>query len=94
MGLLQPTAFKAGKFGFFLFAGETFVFLVDLYSEMFAQALQRFLQLFNQFSIIYLYIFVMETIFIALSRVYFTLGGIDGPEKDQIYKLVDELVSF
>ena len=36
----------------------------------------------------------MGKIFIALSRVYFTLGGIDGPEKDQILKLVDELVSF
>ena len=36
----------------------------------------------------------MGTIFIALSRVYFTLGGIDDPEKDQILKLVDELVSF
>ena len=30
MGLLQPTALKVGKFGFFLFAGETFVFLVKL----------------------------------------------------------------
>ena len=87
-------AFKVGKFGFFLFAGEMFVFLVDLYSETFAWALQRFLRLFNQFSIIYLYFFEMETIFITLSRVYFTLGGIDGPEEDQILKLVDELVSF
>ena len=95
MGLLQPTAFKAGKFGFFLFAGETFVFLVELYSETFARALQRFLQLFNQLSVIFLYIFfLMETVFIALSRVYLTLGGIDGPEKDQILKLLDELVSF
>ena len=94
MGLLQPTAFKAGKFGFFLFAGETFVFLVKLYSETFVQALQRFLQLFNQLNVIFLYIFKMGTIFIALSRVYFTLGGIDGPEKDQILKLVEELVSF
>ena len=94
MGLLQPTAFKVGKFGFFLFAGEMFVFLVELYSEMFVRALQRFLQLFNQLSIIFLYIFEMGTIFIALSRVYFTLGGIDGPEKDQILKLVDKLVSF
>ena len=94
MGLLQPTAFKAGKFGFFLFAGETFVFLVKLYSETFVQALQRFLQLFNQLNVIFLYIFKMGTIFIALSRVYFTLRGIDGPEKDQILKLVEELVSF
>ena len=84
VGLLQPMAFKVGKFGFFLFAGETFVFLVELYSETFVRALQRFLQLFNQLSVIFLYIFEMETIFIALSRVYFTLGGIDGPEKDQI----------
>ena len=94
MGLLQPTAFKVGKLGFFLFASETFVFLVELYSEMFAWALQRFLQLFNQLNVIFLYIFKMGTIFIALSRVCFTLGGIDGPEKDQILKLVDELVSF
>ena len=36
----------------------------------------------------------MGAIFIALPRVYFTLGGIDGPEKDQILKLVDKLVSF
>ena len=71
-----------------------FVFLVKLYSEMFMRTLQRFLQLFNQLNIIFLYIFEMGTIFIALSRVYFTLGGIDGPEKDQILKLVDELVSF
>ena len=83
-----------GKFGFFLFAGKTFVFLVDLYSKMFARALQRFLQLFNQLNVIFLYIFKMGTILIALSRVYFTLGGIDGPEKDQILKLMDKLVSF
>ena len=94
MGLLQPTAFKVGKFGFFLFAGEMFVLLVKLYSETFAQALLRFLQLFNQLNIIFLYIFKMGTIYIALSRVYFTLGGIDSPEKDQILKLVDKLVSF
>ena len=94
MGLLQPTAFKVGKFGFFLFASETFVFLVELYSETFVQALQRFFIIFNQISIIFLYIFEKEIIFIALSRVYFTLGGIDGPEKDQILKLVDKLVSF
>ena len=36
----------------------------------------------------------MEAIFIALSRVYFSLRGIDGPEEDQILKLLDELVSF
>ena len=30
----------------------------------------------------------MGIIFIALSRVYFTLGGIDGPKKDQILKFV------
>ena len=36
----------------------------------------------------------MEAIFIALSRVYFTLGRIDGPEEDQILKLLDVLVSF
>ena len=90
----NPQLFKVGKFGFFLFAGETFVFLVKLYTETFTQALQRFLQLFNQLNIIFLYILKMGTIFIALSRVYFTLGGIDGPEKDQILKLVDELVSF
>ena len=94
MGLLQPTAFKAGKFGFFLFARETFVFLFKLYSETFTRALQSFLQLFNPLNVIFLYIFKMGTIFIALSRIYFTLGGIDGPEKDQILKLVDELVSF
>ena len=94
MGLLQPMAFKAGKFGFFLFAGETFVFLVELYSETFARALQRFFIAFNLISVIFLYIFVKEKIFIALSRVYFTLGGIDGPEEDQILKLVDELVSL
>ena len=41
-----------------------------------------------------MYFFKMGTISIALSRVYFTLGGIDGPEKDQILKLLDELVSF
>ena len=94
MGLLQPTTFKAGKFGVFLFAGKTFVFLVKLYSEMFMRALQRFFITFNQISIIFLYIFEKGTIFIALSRVYFTLGGIDGPEEDQILKFVDELVSF
>ena len=94
MGLLQPTAFKVGKFWFFLFAGKTFVFLVDLYSKTFMRALQRFLQLFNQLNVIFLYIFKMGTILIALSRVYFTLGGIDGPEKDQILKLMDKLVSF
>ena len=94
MGLLQPTAFKVGKFEFFLFGGETFVFLVELYSETFARALQRFFITFNQISVIFLYIFQKGTIFIALSRVYFTLGGIDGPEEDQILKLVDELVSF
>ena len=94
MGLLQPMAFKVGKFGFFLFAGEKFVFLVELYSEMFAWALQRFFIVLNQISVIFLYIFEKETIFIALSRVYFTLGGIDGPEEDQILKLVDELVSL
>ena len=54
-----------------------------------------FFTAFNQLSIIFLYIFFeKETIFIALSRVYFTLGGIDGPEEDQILKLVDELVSL
>ena len=94
MGILQPTAFEAGKFGFFLFAGETFVFLVKLYSETITQALQRSLPLFNHLNVIFLYIFKMGTISIALSRVYFTLGGIDGPEKDQILKLLDELVSF
>ena len=94
MGILQPTAFKAEKFGFFLFAGGTFVFLVELYSETFTQALQRFFIAFNRINIIFLYIFEKETIFIALSRVYFTLGGIDGPEEDQILKLVDELVSL
>ena len=94
VGLLQPTAFKAGKFGFFLFASEMFVFPVKLYSETFTRTLQRFLQPFNQLNVIFLYIFKMGTTFIALSRVYFTLGGIDGPEKDQILKLVDELVSF
>ena len=57
VGLLQPTAFKVGKFGFFLFAGETFVFLVELYSETFARALQRFFIVFNQISVIFLYIF-------------------------------------
>ena len=86
MGLLQPTAFKAGKFGFFLFAGETFIFLVELYSETFVQTLQRFFIAFNQISIIFLYIFEKETIFIALSRVYFTLGEIDGPEEGQYFK--------
>ena len=94
MGLLQPTAFKAGKFGFFLFASETFVFLVELYSETFVRALQRFFITFNHINFIFLYIFEKGTIFIALSRVYFTLGGIDGPEEDQILKLVDELVSL
>ena len=94
MGLLQPMAFKVGKFGFFLFASETFIFLVELYSETFARALQRFYIAFNLISIIFLYIFEMETIFIALSRVYLTLGRIDGPEKDQILKLLAELVSF
>ena len=86
VGLLQPTAFKAGKFGFFLFASETFVFLVELYSKTFARALQRFFIAFNQINVIFLYIFEKEIIFIALSRVYFTLGGIDGPEEDQYFK--------
>ena len=86
VGLLQPMAFKAGKFGFFLFAGETFVFLVELYSETFVRSLQRFFIAFNQLNFLFLYIFEKETIFIALSRVYFTLGGIDGPEKDQYFK--------
>ena len=86
MGLLQPTAFRVGKFGFFLFAGETFVFLVELYSETFTQTLQRFFIAFNQISILFIYICEKEKIFIALSRVYFTLGGIDGPEEDQYFK--------
>ena len=58
------------------------------------QALQGFLITFNQTNIIFLYIFKQAIIFIALSRVYFTFGGFNGPEKDQILKLVNELVSF
>ena len=31
---------------------------------------------------------------LALSRVYFTLGGFGGPEKDQILRFVGEVVSL
>ena len=86
MGLLQPTAFKAGKFGFFLFAGETFVFLVELYSETFTRTLQRVFIAFDQVSFLFFYIFEKEKVFLALLRVYFTLGGIDGPKEDQYLK--------
>ena len=47
----------------------------------------------NQISVIFLYIFEKEIIFIALSRVYFTLGEIGGPEKDQNLKLVIKFAS-
>ena len=50
----------------------------------------------NQISVIFLYIFERkkkEIIFIALSRVYFALGEIGGPEKDQNLELVVKFVS-
>ena len=40
--------------------------------------LQGFFIIFNQIAFFY---------FIALSRVYFTLGGFGGPEKDQVLKV-------
>ena len=56
---------------------QTFIFLVKLYNETFARAFYRdFFIIFNQIAFFKKY-------FIALSRVYFTLGGIGGPEKDQ-----------
>ena len=42
--------------------------------------------IFNQIALLFLFFFEKKT-FIALSRVYFTLRGIDGPEKDQYLKV-------
>ena len=68
------------KIWVFPFASETFVFLVELYNEMFTQAFYRGFHNFNQIAFFKKY-------FIALSRVYFTLGGFGGPEKDQVLKV-------
>ena len=47
MGLLQPTAFKAGKLWVFPFAGGAFIFAVKLYNEMFTRAFYKDLSYFE-----------------------------------------------
>ena len=77
-GTFTTHSFQGGKILVFPFASKMFIFLVKLYNEMFVQAFYRdFFIIFNQI------VFFFKKYFIALSRVYFTLGGIGGPEKDQ-----------
>ena len=80
VGLSQPTAFKAGKFGFFHLPVRRSYFWLNYIMRHSRGLLQGFFMIFNQIAFFKKY-------FIALSRVYFTLGGIGGPEKDQFLKV-------
>ena len=46
---------------------------------------------FSMFFLINLFLFIY---WIAFSRVYFTFGGLDGPDKDQVLKPEDDLESL
>ena len=85
---------QGGKIWVFPFAGGAFIFVVKLYNETFTRAFYRDLSQFLIKLPFLLSLFFFYIHFIAFPRVYFTLGGLSGPEKDQILRLVDELVSF
>ena len=95
VGLLQPTAFKVGKFGFFLFASETFVFLVELYSETFTRASQRFSQLFNYLNInFFLYIFSNENNIYSFIKGLLHFGRNWRSWKGPNFKVVEQINVF
>ena len=79
MGLSQPSAFKAGKFGFFHLPARRSYFWLNYIVKCLHRHFTEIFHNFNQkASFFYL---------LALSRVYFTLGGFGGPEKDQVLKV-------
>ena len=92
VGLIQPTALKAGKFGFFPSPAERLYLRLDYIMRHSRRLLQGPVIILIKLPVFFSFFFFFY--FIALSRVYFTSGGLGGPEKDQILRLVDKLVSF
>ena len=94
VGLLQPTALKAEKFGFFPSPAECSYLWLNYITRRSHGLLQGPVIILIKlpfFSFLSSFFYIH---FIAFPRVYFTFGGLGGPEKDQILRLVDELVSF
>ena len=92
-GTFTTHSSQGGKIWVFPSAGGMFIFAVKLYNETFTRAFYRDLSYFLIKLPFFLFLFSFIH-FIALSRVYFTFGGLGGPKKDRILRLVDELVSL
>ena len=81
VGLSQPTAFKVGKFGFFHLPARCSYFWLNYIVRCLRG---HFTGIFHNFNQIVYFLFFF---FLVLSRVYFTLGGFGGPEKDPVLKV-------
>ena len=70
-------------------------YIVGHLCGLFARTCHNFNKFAPFFSLIFLFFFFIFFIYwIAFSRVYFFFGGLDGPDKDQVLKPVDDLESL
>ena len=87
MGILQPTALKAGKLWFSPQLAKHLYsrlnYRVGRSRGLFARTGHAFYKICPFSFSVNFSLFIYR---IAFPRIYFTLGGLDGPDKDQIFE--------